>query len=181
MWDRANRSGCTRHRCRATNSRGPLEYIVALHYRGTSNQARASWIRRKGFLRRTGLLQLLEKETHENINRESPPGGTHSQVTAPACLLRPPLSGTAHSACDESNCHVFLIFRRTEIIDKGLVPCPHLDSIHYHLFSSVGEEKPPQTSEKEGAKQPNLRPHSTVESGLAIQNTIPLSESNFIP
>lgn len=75
---------------------------------------------------------------------------------------------------------MFLIFRRTEIIDKGLVPCPHLASIHYHLFCSVGEEKPPQTSEKEGAKQPNLRPHSTVESGLAIQNIIPLSESNLI-
>lgn len=117
VWDRAHRCGHTRYRRRATNSRGPLDYIVALHYRGTTNQTGAPWICRKGFLRRTGLLQLLTKNRHvKNTNRESPPGGTHSQINSSGLLtasssLRPQGS-PAHAAGDERSCHVVLIFRR---------------------------------------------------------------------
>lgn len=64
--DGARRRGHTRDGCRATNSRGPLDYVVALHYRGTTNQSGAPWIRRKGFLRRAGFLQLLTQNRRVN-------------------------------------------------------------------------------------------------------------------
>lgn len=60
--DRAYRCGHTRQRCRTTNRRGPLDYTVALQDRWTSNQTRAPWICRKGFLRRAGLLHLLRED-----------------------------------------------------------------------------------------------------------------------
>lgn len=88
VWDGAHRSRDTRLWCRAANSRGPLDYSVALHYRRTSNQTRAPWISRKGLLRRTRLLQLLRK----GETQEFPPGGTHSQtITAQTCRSCPRL------------------------------------------------------------------------------------------
>lgn len=68
VWDRAHGSGYTRYWCRATNSRGALDHSVALRHRGTSNETRAPRISGKWFLWRTGLLQLLTKNTHENNN-----------------------------------------------------------------------------------------------------------------
>lgn len=93
--DGARRCGHTGYGCRATNSRGPLDYVVALHYRGTTNQSRAPWICRKGFLRRAGFLQLLKTEQeNQHSTTISPAGGTHSQtVAAQACWPPTPLSG----------------------------------------------------------------------------------------
>lgn len=64
--DGAGRCGHTGYGCRATNSRGPLDYVVALHYRRTTNQSRAPWVCRKGFLRRAGFLQLLTQNRRFN-------------------------------------------------------------------------------------------------------------------
>ena len=76
MWDRPQRSGYTRCWCGATNSRGPP------HYRGTSHHASAPRIGRKGFLRRTGLLQLLKK----NRNKQIIPKTLHQvALTAQTC------------------------------------------------------------------------------------------------
>lgn len=116
VWDRANRCWYTRRWYGATNSRGTLDYTAALHRRGASNQTGAPRICRKGFLRWTGLLQLLRKMQmcHDN-NTLSPPGGSHSQtITGQVCWPGPPplwpQGSPAHA--DERNCHVVLICSR---------------------------------------------------------------------
>lgn len=178
VWDRAHRSGYTRYWC----SRDPLDC------RGTSNQTRAPWISRKGFLGRTGLLQLLTKNTHQNNNRESPPGGTHRQtIRRFACLVL--LSQASGQPCpcnlrwEEVSCGFNLLWisaKETEIMIQACYLAPI-----WSLFTSSSspwlERSLPKHHRAEGAKQPNLRPHSPMELGLPIQNIIPLSKSNLIP
>lgn len=106
VWDGACRSGCSRSRC----GRWSLGDAVALRRGRASNHTGGPGIGREGFLRRTGLLQLLMRESR-HCNCNSPAGGTHGQLMAARAWSGPVLLSQALGRELRRSCQVVLIFR----------------------------------------------------------------------
>lgn len=167
-WGRAHRSGYARRCCRATHSRGPFGCTVALHWRGTSDQTRASRVCRKGLLRRTGLLQLLRKDKHAHTalynDQDAPPGGTLCQPTTTFEALRQQnpwnLWWEEEQSCGSN------ILLKAEVMMKGLLPTYPPQPCLHSLHPLPGWRKNGRVNKhhvKKRAKGFNHRPHPQID------------------